>query len=265
MTRGYWEPHTSSVEFCEPNYLITPYIAEFHNSWSSALITVLAVIAFLYGNPTGELRFSMMFIILGSIGIGSVGLHTTLHWLPQSSDELPMLWASLSMLYALCVMREPQKSTKVVIYGCVFGIIALVETIIYSSFRQIYMVFIVSIILSSILVTSWMTRLTFFDKDVQHSKIRQILYLLAAPTFGFGFGLWLIDMHLCDYLLPYYLHVGGFTLHVFWHIFSCLGTYLAFMHLISVRVQYLGAEPQIGFAMGFVPVIRSHATRRKVN
>ena len=28
---GYWEPHSSSVEFCEPNYILTPYVAEPHN------------------------------------------------------------------------------------------------------------------------------------------------------------------------------------------------------------------------------------------
>jgi len=253
---GYWTPHSSSVDFCEPNYLITPYIAEFHNSWSSALITVLSIIALCYGNPTGELRFTIMFLILGVVGIGSVDLHTTLHWLPQSSDELPMLWVSLSMLYALCVMREPKKSTRVPMYGTIFLIIAIVESVIYYSFRQIYAVFIVSIITSSIIVVTWMTRLTFFDKDVQYSKIRQILYYVAAFVFSLGFALWLVDMNLCTFLTPFYERMGGFTLHVFWHAFSCLGTYIAFLHLISVRLQFLELEPQIGFALGFVPIIK---------
>lgn len=253
---GFWAPHTSSVDFCEPNYLITPYIAEFHNSWSSALITVLSVIALCYGNPTGEFRFTIMFLIMGSVGIGSVGLHTTLHWLPQSSDELPMLWASLSMLYALCVMREPKKSSKVQMYGAVFLLIGIVESVIYYSFRQIYAVFIVSIITSSIIVITWMTRLTFFDKDVQYSRIRQILFCIAAFIFHLGFAFWLLDMNFCDYLTPFYERTGGFTLHVFWHAFSCLGTYIAFLHLISVRLQFLELEPQIGFALGFVPIIK---------
>lgn len=206
----------------------------------------------------------MMFFIMGSVGLGSVGLHTTLHWLPQSSDELPMLWASLSMLYALCVMREPKNSSRVKLYGVLFLLIGLVESIIYYSFRQIYMVFIVSIITSSIIVTTWMTRLTFFDKDAQHSRIRQILFYLAAIVFSAGFGLWLIDMNLCDYLMPVYLRIGGFTLHVFWHIFSCLGTYIAYMHLISVRLQFLELEPQIKFAFGFFPVIAVRSERKEM-
>ena len=264
MTYGYWSPHSSSVDFCEPNYLITPYIAEFHNSWSSALITVLSLIALCYGNPTKEFRFTMMFLIMGSVGVGSVGLHTTLHWLPQSSDELPMLWASLSMLYALCVMREPKDSPKVKTYGAVFLAIGFAESVIYYSFRQIYAVFIVSIIASSIVVISWMTQLTFFDKDLQHSRIRQILFYLAAYVFSAGFGLWLIDMNLCEYLMPVYLRIGGFTLHVFWHMFSCLGTYIAYLHLISVRLQFLKLEPQIKFVFGFFPVIKVRPQQKRL-
>ena len=28
---GYWEPHSSSVEFCEPNYFLTSYDFIFHS------------------------------------------------------------------------------------------------------------------------------------------------------------------------------------------------------------------------------------------
>ena len=89
---GFWEPHSSSVDFCEPNYLLSEYIAEPHNVWSSLFITVIGMVGFFYGNPLNELSVSAMYIILAVIGLGSAGLHTTLHWFYQSSDEVPMLW-----------------------------------------------------------------------------------------------------------------------------------------------------------------------------
>eukprot|EP01036_Dinobryon_divergens_P034516 gene34516-44607_t len=85
---GYWEPHSSSVEFCEPNYALTPYVAEPHNAWSSIFIFVIAVNGLFYGNPLDEIRVSLMFIALALVGIGSTALHSTLHWFWQSSDEL---------------------------------------------------------------------------------------------------------------------------------------------------------------------------------
>eukprot|EP01035_Chromulina_nebulosa_P032764 gene32764-43792_t len=94
---GYWEPHSSSVEFCEPNYALTPYVAEPHNvshvicdvykAWSSIFIFVIAVNGLFYGNPLDEIRVSLMFIALALVGIGSTALHSTLHWFWQSSDE----------------------------------------------------------------------------------------------------------------------------------------------------------------------------------
>jgi hypothetical protein len=58
--------------------------------------------------------------------------------------------------------------------------------------------------------------------------------------------------------------MNGFTLHVFWHIFSCLGAYLGFLHLICVRIQFLGGEPQIGFVFGVVPVVKYLAQNKQM-
>ena len=81
MTVGYWEPHTASIEFCESNYLVTPYVTEIHNAWSSLFMTAIAIIGLTYGNPFNELKVSIMYLALGIIGLGSTALHSTLHWM----------------------------------------------------------------------------------------------------------------------------------------------------------------------------------------
>jgi dihydroceramidase len=89
---GYFLPHTSSIDFCEPDYVLTDYVAEPFNAISSLYIVLIGLVGFFYSNPTKEWPFSVLFLLAVFIGFGSVGLHTTLHWLPQSFDEIPMLW-----------------------------------------------------------------------------------------------------------------------------------------------------------------------------
>ena len=89
---GYWEPHTSSVDFCEPNYFVSQYIAEPHNVWSSFYMVLIGVVGILIGNPLHEWRAVFQYGGLSVVGLGSMALHATLNSVWQSSDEVPMLW-----------------------------------------------------------------------------------------------------------------------------------------------------------------------------
>ena len=44
-------------------------------------MTFIAIIGFIYGNPYNELKVSMMYFVLGLIGLGSTALHSTLNWI----------------------------------------------------------------------------------------------------------------------------------------------------------------------------------------
>lgn len=253
--KGYWLPHTSSVDFCEPNYFVSDYIVEFHNTWSSMLITAMTVAACLYGNPTKELRFAVMYFFIGVVGIGSVLLHGTLHWFFQSSDEIPMLWQSLSTLYTLCVMNEKRNSSRSRTLALVFSTVGILQTIVYYRFQQIYASFIITFVLSSTCVTSWTAYLAFFEPNKDFRPLRVTLWLGALRNFViYGAGVWLIDFHLCDYLTPLYVHTTGFTLHVLWHFFSCLGALYIVAFVVAVRMQVLKMEPRVEFIGGVVPV-----------
>lgn len=71
----------------ETNYGQSNNVVEFHNTWSSlAGISLFGVIGLWKGNPTKEIRYTLGYIVLLMIGVGSAGLHGTLHWIFQSSD-----------------------------------------------------------------------------------------------------------------------------------------------------------------------------------
>ena len=270
MRLGRWEPHTSSVDFCEVNYLHFENIAELHNTWSSLLITAIAVLGFTFSNPTKEWRFSVMYLILGSIGVGSALLHSTLHWIPQSSDEVPMLWQTLSFTYNLMLMNQPAGSQLSLAYGGGFVLIAAAQTFVYYRYQQTYTVFLFSFAFYSLINTIWMGYLAFINGDAMCRVIRKKLFVSGFVCFGvIGSGVWLIDFHGCEQLSPYYLsaphYLQGFTIHAFWHLFSASGVYLAIIFLVSVRAQTLKLSPELKFLYGFFPVIVCNNSRAYTN
>jgi hypothetical protein len=71
----------------EENYLHSDAIVELHNCWSSlAGISLFGFIGMTYGNATTEIRYFLAYLTLFLIGVGSAGLHGTMHWVFQSSD-----------------------------------------------------------------------------------------------------------------------------------------------------------------------------------
>lgn len=256
-TTGYWEPHTSSVDFCEPNYFLSQYVVEPHNTWSSLFITYIACIGLLWGNPTKEWGISAMFAVLAIIGIGSAGLHSTLHWVLQSSDEVPMLWQILSFLHVLTQLNYSGKLTPSgemqVSLG--FIVLAIVQTIVYYCFQQIYAVFIISIVVYSTIIVVWATKMLWVEMTADQQTIVWLLWRLSFFCYVvLGAGLWILDMNLCHLLLPFYEASSGITLHVLWHIFAGMGTYLLATLLVVARLHRAGKRAELHWPLPFLPV-----------
>ena len=253
---GYWEPHTSSVDFCEPNYLHSYYVAEVHNVWSSMYICLIAILGLIYCNPTNEWRTTCMFATLLAIGAGSVALHGTLHWFWQSSDEIPMLWLNLSSIYALFNLHTtiPRKSRS---YSAILiSLIGILQTIAYFTMRHVYDFFLFSFISSLTLVLGWTSYLVLHDRRSSDFEVRW--WLFSRSWFSFiviGASLWIFEMHNCSVLLPYYLSASGATFHILWHIGAGTGAYLQILLIIAMRIQALGHHASIEWVGGVIPVV----------
>ena len=142
---GYWEPHSSSIDFCETNYLHTNLIVEVHNVWSSILgLSLFGIIGIIYGNPTNETRTFIYYFILFIIGIGSACLHGTLHWYYQSSDELPMIWLVICALYAVIEVDSPAGQPKYPNLSLYLIGMSCLNTAIYYRFQHLFIVFFIN-------------------------------------------------------------------------------------------------------------------------
>jgi dihydroceramidase len=262
---GYWEPHSSSVDFCEMNYHLSPHIAEFHNSWSSLLISLMGLIGIFYANPTNEWRFFVSYLVLVSIGLGSFLLHTTLHWLPQSSDEVPMLWLMISILYSLIEANYPKGNPRWDKLPYVFFIWTAAQTYIYYRYQTFYAAFLTVFISTVLVVTVWCRVLS---RNPSHdAKTRQLLerlLQLGLLIFSSGSALWIFEMNFCSLVLPYLmaLPTGGMTLHIIWHITAGFGGYITIFFLTALRQKILKVDADIVW-IGLFPVWRVNKKVRK--
>ena len=117
----------------------------------------------------------------------------------------------------------------------------------------------------------------------QRRAVSQAKTCLKCVVIGFGaigFSSWLIDMHLCQGLLPFYNLTWGFTLHVVWHVGAAYGGYLHIQTLILLRAGALGLDLHLQWPRGYLsqsdwgeallccfylPVIREQKTLQKCN
>lgn len=77
--RGFWGPTTATIDWCEPNYQHSFYVAEFWNTVSNLLFVLLGLYGLRNSMQQGfEPRFHAQFIAVIVTGLGSAMFHGTL-------------------------------------------------------------------------------------------------------------------------------------------------------------------------------------------
>eukprot|EP00928_Gymnodinium_smaydae_P053649 TRINITY_DN37590_c0_g1_i1.p1 TRINITY_DN37590_c0_g1~~TRINITY_DN37590_c0_g1_i1.p1 ORF type:complete len:309 (+),score=14.37 TRINITY_DN37590_c0_g1_i1:65-991(+) len=122
---GAWEPHSALIDFCEPNYVWTPFIAEFWNTCTALGMFLQGCIALASLSPVASdaaehgllphsksrtplsmllCAYPRFVVTWGAFlvqSLGSSALHSTLRREYQAVDEIGMLICALSCLYCL--------------------------------------------------------------------------------------------------------------------------------------------------------------------
>lgn len=90
---GIWGPQTSTLNWCEEDYNITPYIAEFINTTSNLMFIALGVMGvrdcLRYGHGSVYVLSYLGYIV---VGLGSMAFHATLLcWLSRFVPTLSVV------------------------------------------------------------------------------------------------------------------------------------------------------------------------------
>ncbi|KAL6934424.1 hypothetical protein ACO0OL_002967 [Hanseniaspora opuntiae] len=102
-----WGNVTSTIDWCEENYVQSSFIAEFCNTISNFSYVFVSFYLFYSLRKIGisELRFKLTMLGLLSVGIGSAMFHMSLRYDCQLLDELPMIYITCIPCYS--VLSEP--------------------------------------------------------------------------------------------------------------------------------------------------------------
>lgn len=255
---GFWGEPSSTIDWCEVNYLVHGHVAEFSNSLTSFFLVFAGAFPILFHAwlwKYMEARFWLANVSIIVVGLGSVAFHGTLQFRYQMWDEVPMLWTVVVVLYSL--LEHDKASTK---YGkflpIALAVYAAVGTLATSllhgnaSFFSFHSFYGTAKSACIICVYKFVRCL-----DEREQRLRTVmkrgLYSLVLAII-----LWVTDLKLCSVLqkLPSYNH---WNFHAFgWHLLVSCALYSLIVGLWYHRLKcVLGKEVKLGNFIGLIPVV----------
>jgi len=255
----YWGTPTASIDWCEKNYEVCTYIAEFWNTLTSAVISVLGLIGiYLTLRERVEKRYAVLYAGIVIVGLGSVAFHGTLLLEHQLFDELPMVWTTLAWVYIYKTMQSPRKGTpqdmvlakRLAAFGVVWGMGA--------PWSHYYAPLAFQVLFVGMLLYTVYSAHTYW-KICKNTTARK-MYIFYNITLVLGATVWLLDTHACNSLHQifgnYWWHkyVGSF--HGYWHLLMSINVYLGPLFAAVIRAQMLDIPASIEWWMGVVPFVK---------
>mmetsp|Transcript_26838 Transcript_26838/g.50870 ORF Transcript_26838/g.50870 Transcript_26838/m.50870 type:complete len:290 (-) Transcript_26838:29-898(-) len=247
---GFWDDFSrASIDFCEPNYTQSFYIAEVLNSVSSLAIAYLGVVG-IYRTSlrihATECKFERnCFYYLYScallIGLGSTCLHATLTAVGQAADEIPML---LSNVPFLALMMEHKSEPNALKYPWLPNFIwfAWVFSVgWYLYFQENYFMFLAYYVGAVVTLIGWIAKLCFAKRSDKWEEKKRKEYLVPYFFYAMsayvvlGFGSWIFDMLMCETILASRYKMFQVIMHPVWHVGAAMGTHLAVCLVAMLR------------------------------
>ena len=196
----FWGAPNSLVDWCEPNYTHTRYVAEFWNTLSSFPMIVAGLIGLgCCRRYRLERRFWCCYAMLMTVGVGSVLFHGTLQWWGQAADELPMIYASAAYFYAT-VEANVQQTRRPWLYMAEL-LYCLFFTVAYFGHPQFFVAFVVvyGVSVTLVIYQGYRIYVNYFASDQSSAGRRsRILFYLAGSLYPGAFlFLWVPENLLC--------------------------------------------------------------------
>jgi len=244
MSPGFWGPVTSSIDWCEPNYKFSYYVAEPMNT-----ITNLSFVLFSLCGAKHEWKenskrsntFMIMHLSVCCIGLGSMAFHGTLTALGQQLDELPMVWYLLGCGWVVYspTIKTPRCYSLVKTFLLTYSILFSIMHV-YSQSTTAFQVHFMG--------------LTFFVLYSIYRKYTDVIINLEAELmrvchsfvafFTAACAMWLIDYHGCSYFNQSWLNPYG---HCWWHLFMGRAAYYSIVMLKILDDTKLGCTFELRY------------------
>lgn len=264
----FWGTPTSSIDWCERNYAVSPYVAEFWNTITNSLFVFVGLFgAYLkYKYLKSEKRFIVLDLFVAIIGLGSAAFHGTMLFSTQLFDELPMVWCSLIQLFVLLRMQDfkddKQSSWSLILDDniakvlVVFGIVWTANA--YWIHRQYNIAFQLFFIATTAYGFYLMSDIYHKTNNI-HAKRLLVVYFASLGLAG---TFWLTDNTFCKEIEDTLGHQSTFrfvgSFHGYWHILMAVNAYCGSLFVTLIRSELWGKKPTLKFCGGIMPYVVGH-------
>ncbi|XP_033117908.1 alkaline ceramidase 3-like [Anneissia japonica] len=251
---GYWGNPTSTIDWCEDDYAVSFYIAEFWNTLTNLGIIIPAVLGLIAAiQDKVEPRTVLGYLALLAVGIGSWCFHMTLQFHMQLLDELPMIWGCCIFLYCLVECTSAPKSHNLIL-GVMLLLCAVVITVVYVVFK----------IPSIFQISFGVLAISMIIKSINYLRTTECagrFFYGAITCYALGTICWCLDYSICP-SLQYFREVVPavfrplLQLHGWWHICAGLGISCHILFIYDIRCHYLQQKHKVKRFLGVVPYMR---------
>lgn len=255
-------PHCS-IDWCERNYVVSPYIAEFWNTLSNSAYLLVGIVGFL---QCLRRRYETRFVCVAGgifiIGLGSAMFHGTLQYQWQMADELPMVWSMLCWAYAMYLtpVSKNKKSRQLAVFFVSYAVLYSAAHV-YLAFTTTFQLMFAGLVTFSAynlnkncLILTHRPMIPFtantvrslhglpasrpplpgsskaFDLESLHFLCVSYMSLLVIAVF-----LWLLDQGACSILHSLPFGIPNPQLHAWWHVLTAIDTHIGLQLAIGLR------------------------------
>jgi dihydroceramidase len=217
---------SSNLDFCEDNFVVSNYIAEFVNSFSSLALTIggLRLLYLARNEPHFRFeKFGGFYIGMILCGLNSFLYHATLTRIGQTLDEMSMCILILGLFTSLY-----NYSSKLVFHGSLFSYLVLFGLFyVYGFSATSYFNFFLPSFLLVVLVTLY-SGYSVYTK-VKSTLVRR-LYIVGHVGYLIAYLLWIVDVVYCNRITKL------FYLHSWFHLASAV--FPQWLHMMSMYNYY---------------------------
>lgn len=251
LSPGFWGPPTSTIDWCEANYVHSLYVCEWFNTLSSMAMVLAGVTGIWLHRRVLERRFLLAFFAVLVVGLGSIAFHATLRRELQMMDELPMLYSALIMVF---ILLENRRATR---FGGWFPALLVVHgavvTYLSSFTRGTLQFYLFHTSFGSMELFALLSVYAIHRRS--RSPVVHRLFRLGMGSYVSAVLIWFADLKFCS-VLDGTLPAHGWPnpqFHAVWHVLVSCGLYLLTLLIAHDRLEALGQRPQLCRRFGLIP------------
>ena len=227
---GFWGVPTASIDWCEQNYVVTRFVAEFWNSVSSLAMVAAGLVGLSSRRFAKAIRVAFGLLVL--VGLGSVAFHGTLRFELQMLDELPMLYL-VTWLTWLLVETEPGRRLGWWFPAALIGYVLLATA--GATLNRGDAQFLAFHVSFGALEVFCLARVTWIALRPANRPVRA-WFTVGLAAYATGIAVWFVDLEACP-------RVSGMQLHAVWHVLVSIGFFLLLGVVSFDRLRRRGEGP----------------------